>query len=182
MPDAEYWDSLFDVPLILDRMKLLRDVGTIVEFGSGYGTFTLPLAENPKNKIIAFEIEKELVRNLKEKSALQGLENIFIAEKDIIGEGTSLLSESVDYVMIFNLLHYEDPVSLLKEANRILKPGGIAGLVHWNYDPNTPRGPKMEIRPKPLQIYEWANEANFQIESNQPINLPPYHYGLIAYK
>ncbi|WP_238325570.1 class I SAM-dependent methyltransferase [Leptospira inadai] len=182
MPDVEYWDTLFDVPLILDRMKLLRNVGTIVEFGSGYGTFTLPLAANSKNRIIAFEIEKELAKNLKERSISAGFENVFAVEKDLIGEGTSLLSNSIDYVMIFNLLHSEDPVSILKEANRILRHGGIAGLVHWNYDPNTPRGPKMEIRPQPLQIYEWAKEANFHIESNQPIDLPPYHYGFLAYK
>ena len=146
MPEAEYWDSLFNASMILDRMKLLRNIGTIVEFGSGYGTFTLPLAKNPKNKIIAFEIEKELVKSLEEKSKMKGFENIFPIEKDLIGEGTSLISNSIDYVMIFNLLHHDDPAAILKEAYRILKPRGTAGLVHWNYDSNTPRGPMMEIR------------------------------------
>ncbi|GBF37142.1 class I SAM-dependent methyltransferase [Leptospira johnsonii] len=115
-------------------------------------------------------------------SLLLGLDHVHPILKDIIEEGTSFPEDFVDYVMIFNLLHYEDPVSILKEAIRILKPGRVAGLVHWNYDPNTPRGPKMEIRPKPEEIHRWAIEAGFKIGSEKPIDLPPYHYGFIAKK
>ncbi|RHX95914.1 class I SAM-dependent methyltransferase [Leptospira yasudae] len=182
MPDSEYWNSLFDIPLILERMKLLDATGTIVEFGSGYGTFTLPLARNRKNKIVAFEIESDLVQELLEKTKREGLDNILPIEKDIIGEGTSLEANSVDSVMIFNLLHHDDPIAILTEAYRILKPGGIAGLVHWNYDSKTPRGPKMEIRPKPEDMVRWAQSANFRIDSPTPIDLPPYHYGFLARK
>ncbi|AOP35270.1 methyltransferase type 11 [Leptospira tipperaryensis] len=182
MPEAEYWDTLFNVPLILERMNLLKEIGTIVEFGSGYGTFTLPLAKNHKNRILAFEIENDLVQELQEKAKREGLDHIVPIEKDIIADGTSLTPDSVDYVMIFNLLHHEDPIAILKEAHRILKPGGYAGLVHWNYDPKTPRGPKMEIRPRPEEIYNRAKETQFQIETAQPIDLPPYHYGFLARK
>ncbi|TGK43482.1 class I SAM-dependent methyltransferase [Leptospira andrefontaineae] len=182
MPEAAYWDTLFDVSLALERMDLIRINGNIVEFGSGYGTFTLPLADKNKSTILAFEIEPELVRELMEKANLYHYENISVRERDIVASGTGLEGNSVDYVMIFNLLHHEDPVSILKEAFRILKPRGIAGLMHWNYDPNTPRGPKMEIRPKPDEIYSWAIKAGFKIDSEKPIDLPPYHYGFIATK
>ncbi|EMJ99199.1 MULTISPECIES: class I SAM-dependent methyltransferase [unclassified Leptospira] len=182
MPEAAYWDTLFDVPLILERMDLLLVEGNIIEFGSGYGTFTLPLAEKNKSSILALEIEPELVRDLKEKAELMDHKGISVLERDIISSGTGLKENSADYVMIFNLLHYEDPVSILKEAFRILKPRGVAGIVHWNYDPNTPRGPKMEIRPKPEDIHRWAIEAGFKIGSEKPIDLPPYHYGFIAKK
>ncbi|MCG6192353.1 methyltransferase domain-containing protein [Leptospira sp. FAT2] len=182
MPEAAYWDTLFNVPLILDRMKVVETEGEIVEFGSGYGTFTLFLAGKTHNRIFAFEIEGELVLDLHEKASLFDFANILPVERDIIASGTGLEENSVGYVMIFNLLHHDDPVSILKEAYRILKPGGNAGLVHWNYDSSTPRGPKMEIRPKPESIYTWAKEAGFQIESTNPIDLPPYHYGFLAQK
>ena len=182
MPEAAYWDTLFDVPLILDRMQLFQVTGEIVEFGSGYGTFTLPLAEINKNKIHAFEIESELVKNLAERASSFGYMNISAIERDIVALKTGLSENSIEYVMIFNLLHHEDPVSILREAFYILKPSGKAGLVHWNYDPATPRGPKMEIRPKPEDIYRWAVEAGFKIGSEKPIDLPPYHYGFIATK
>ncbi|PJZ24277.1 methyltransferase type 11 [Leptospira hartskeerlii] len=182
MPEADYWDSLFDLPLVLERMDLLETKGRIVEFGSGYGTFTLPLAEKNQSEIIAFEIEKDLVLDLEKKALSLGLDHVHPIQKDIIEEGTSFPESFVDYVMIFNLLHHEDPTSILKEAFRILKPRGIAGLMHWNYDPNTPRGPKMEIRPKPEYIYQKAIESGFKIGSEKPIDLPPYHYGFIAKK
>ncbi|NQU11895.1 class I SAM-dependent methyltransferase, partial [bacterium] len=40
MPEEAYWESLFDVPLILDRLGMDARLGDVVEFGCGYGTFT----------------------------------------------------------------------------------------------------------------------------------------------
>jgi len=87
----------------------------------------------------------------------------------------------VDYVMLFNILHAENPVNLLREAWRILAPGGHTGIIHWNYDPETPRGPPMAIRPRPENCLLWIKEAGFVIEKKH-INLPPYHYGILARK
>ncbi|MGJ4751773.1 class I SAM-dependent methyltransferase [Leptospira kmetyi] len=163
-------------------MKVFEAKDDIVEFGSGYGTFTLPLAERTHNRILAFEIETNLVLKLNEKIKRSKLSNIFSIERDIVALGTGLENNSVGYVMIFNLLHHDDPNSILKESYRILKHGGTAGLVHWNYDSSTPRGPKMEIRPKPENMCVWAKEIGFRIESSIPIDLPPYHYGFLAQK
>jgi hypothetical protein len=44
------------------------------------------------------------------------------------------------------------PEGLLREAYRILSHGGRLGIMHWNYDPATPRGPSMDIRPGPEQF------------------------------
>ena len=38
---------------------------------------------------------------------------------------------------------------LLREARRVLEPGGLLGVMHWNYDPATPRGPSMDIGSPP---------------------------------
>ncbi|MDP3143663.1 MAG: class I SAM-dependent methyltransferase, partial [Candidatus Omnitrophota bacterium] len=85
--------------------------------------------------------------------------------------------ESVDYAMLFNILHLENPVGLLRETERILKKGGKVGITHWNYDPTTPRGPSMDIRPKPEQCIEWAGKAGFA--DPQQFDLKPYHYGIV---
>jgi ubiquinone/menaquinone biosynthesis C-methylase UbiE len=49
---------------------------------------------------------------------------------------------------VFNILHAEKPEELLKESYRILKPDGKLSVIHWNYDPETPRGPPITIRPR----------------------------------
>jgi len=73
--------------------------------------------------------------------------NITFVKRDFVADGTGLADQSVDYVMLFNILHHSEPLELLNEAYRILKVGGRAGMIHWNYNPETPRGPSMDIRP-----------------------------------
>lgn len=181
MPQAGYWESLFDIPLILERMKISKDLNSVVEFGSGYGTFTIPVAEMIKGTIFAFDLEKEMIGFLQARADKSKLKNIVIEQRDLIETGTGLPGNSIDYVMLFNILHHENPSEILRESERILKPSGILGLVHWNYDSKTPRGPKMEIRPRPENLLTLAKKANFTINSNS-IDLPPYHYGIIGNK
>ena len=99
--------------------------------------------------------------------------------RDVMAEGSGLQNESVDYVMLFNILHAEEPEKLLKEAYRILRSNGKLGIIHWNYG-KTPRGPPMEMRAKPKQCIKWAKNVGF----NNPIkyDLKPYHYGIVLIK
>lgn len=82
--------------------------------------------------------------------------------------------------MLFNILHGETPAKILAEAYRILKPKGTAAIIHWNHDPTTPRGPPMEIRFRPEQLIQKANETGFKLKKK--LNLRPYHYGLVMKK
>ncbi len=59
---------------------------------------------------------------------------------------------------------------------------GLVGIIHWNYDPETPRGPEMNIRPRPEQCRQWAEQAGFKITGDGIIDLPPYHYGMALKK
>jgi predicted methyltransferase len=70
----------------------------------------------------------------------------------------------------------------MKEALRVLKPNGMLAVIHCNYDPTTPRGPALEIRPRPEQCIAWGVEAGFSFSAKNRYNLPPYHYGLLFKK
>jgi hypothetical protein len=61
-----------------------------------------------------------------------------------------------------------------------LKPDGKLGVIHWNYDPETPRGPPMEIRPKPEECIKWVEGVGFKFKSQH--NLKPHHYGIVLLK
>jgi len=54
---------------------------------------------------------------------------------DFIYKRSGLENESLDYAMLFYILHAEKPEELLKEAYRILTPEGKLGVIHWNSDP-----------------------------------------------
>lgn len=179
MPDAHYWESLFDVPLILSRMQVNGGTGDVGEVGCGYGTFTIAAARLIRGRILAIDIDPQMTEAVANRARAEGLRNVETIVRDIADEGTGLLEHSVDYVMLFNILHHENPGQLLAEARRILKPGGLVGCIHWNYDTPTPRGPSLEIRPRPEQMQQWILESGFALRGSR-IDLPPYHYGWIG--
>jgi predicted methyltransferase len=120
-----------------------------------------------------------MIAATRRKAEAAGLANIRLYLRDVIADGTGLPDSSMDYVLLFNILHAAQPGTLLTEAFRILRPGGLAGIMHWNYDPTTPRGPSMDIRPRPEQCRAWAEQAGFRLGRPERIDLPPYHYGIV---
>ncbi|MBI2422964.1 MAG: class I SAM-dependent methyltransferase [Candidatus Hydrogenedentes bacterium] len=180
MPEEAMWADFFDPPRILELLGLGTEIRDIVEFGCGYGTFTLPAARMIQGTVHALDIEAEMLEATRIKAAAAGLKNVQLHQRDFIANGCGLAAESIDYAMLFNILHVENPVALLHEAKRILAPGGRAGIIHWNHDPATPRGPSMAIRPRPAQCIEWVLCSGLELPKPSIIDLPPYHYGLVA--
>jgi ubiquinone/menaquinone biosynthesis C-methylase UbiE len=180
MPDEKLWEEFFDVEKILKVMKIDNNIIDVAEFGSGYGTFTIPASKVINGRIYALDIEPEMINRVTARAQDENLNNIQPMLHDFVCESSGLEDESVDYVMLFNILHAKNPEILLKEAYRILKPEGKLGIIHWNFDPETPRGPPMEIRPKTEQCIHWTVEIGFKLEKRH--NLEPHHYGLVFTK
>ncbi len=182
MPDDEMWSGFFDPVDILGVFGLDRGVQDLVEFGCGYGTFTLAAAGIATGCVYALDIEPEMVRVVQQKCRDAGIDNVQTTMHDFVVDGTGLADNSMDAALLFNILHHEEPVALMKEALRVLKPNGRLAVMHWNYDPTTPRGPAMEIRPRPEKCIEWGRTAGFRFSEQNLYDLPPYHYGLLFVK
>lgn len=179
MPDESTWTDFFDAEEILGKLGLSSSCADVVEFGCGYGTFTIPAARTISGTVHALDIEPEMTQATEAKARQAGLQNIKTHLCDFAAEGTGLRSASMEYAMLFNILHTEHPEVLLKEAFRVLKPSGLLAIIHWNYDPTTPRGPSMEIRPHPEQCRDWAIEEGFRLLPPGIVELPAYHYGMV---
>jgi len=182
MPEEEMWTGFFDPAKVFAIFGFDRGVQDLVEFGCGYGTFTLAAAGIATGTVHALDIEPEMVDVVRQKIDEAGIANVKTEVRDFVAAGTGLPDNSNDAALLFNILHHEEPVSLMKEAFRILKPNGRLAVIHWNYDPATPRGPAMEIRPRPEQCIEWGRKAGFRFNEHNRYNLPPYHYGLLFRK
>ena len=180
MPEKDVWEGFFNPAEVLHTMGLNAAVNDVAEFGCGYGTFTIPAAKIIKGQIYAIDIDSQMADMTKQAAEKEELKNVVTIVRDFVEKGTGLDGESVDYVMLFNILHIENPTALLQEANRILRQGGRLGIVHWNYDSRTPRGPSMDIRPKPQQCIEWASAVGFN--NAEQFDLKPFHFGIILRK
>ena len=180
MPDEELWEGFFKPGEILKKMGLTDNIVNAADLGCGYGTFTIPAAKMINGRVYAIDIEPEMVKITEQKAKLEDLSNVETILRDFISQGSGLEDESVDYVILSNILHLEEPEKLLREAYRILSPKGKLVIIHWNYDPTTPRGPPMEIRPTPEKCINWAISSGFK----NPVkyDLKPYHYGIVLDK
>lgn len=179
MPVEEYWESFFDASCIVRKLDCAASVLGLVEFGCGYGQFTLPGARIAKGPIFALDIEPDMVTTVGRKAREEGLGNVSVELRDFVEHGTGRPDASVDYAMLFNILHIEGPVGLLKEARRILVPGGKVGIIHWRSDIETPRGPSLEIRPKPQECCAWGDAAGLTLVRSEPLSCCSYHFGLV---
>lgn len=178
MPDEAYWETLFDIPLVLKRLGVGRETGDVVELGCGYGTFTLPVAGKISGTLRTFDIEQTMVERTGQRASDAGLGNVFAEVRDVAVNGFGAPDASQDACLLFNILHCDQPKVLIEEAARVLRPGGRLLVIHWRPDPTTPRGPSMEIRPRPEQVIAWVGATGAFDASAPTIDLPPWHYGL----
>ncbi len=180
MPPEEKWATFFNPGETLKQLGLGCGIKDVADFGCGYGTFTIPAAQIISGKIYALDIEPEMVKAVEQKAKGRGLNNVVAILRDFVQEGSGLKDSSVDFVFLFNILHAENPIDILKEAYRILKRGGKAGIIHWKWDEKIGDGPFLEILPKPEQIKQWAKDVGFHFESQ--MDLKPYHFGILMRK
>ncbi len=182
MPEEDTWAGFFDPQTTLQQLGLTAAICDVVDFGCGYGTFTIPAAQLVSGTVYTLDIDPQMLDHAKTCADAEGLANVQFIERDFIADGSGLADGIADYVMLFNILHPERPVELLYEARRNLRDGGVLGIIHWKFDAATPRGPDMAFRPRPEQICQWVEEAGFEPSREGIVDLAPHHYGLAVRK
>lgn len=178
MPGEAMWESFFSPTATLEMLGLTPECMDTVEFGCGYGTFTIPAAKLISGTVFSLDIEPDMIAATDARASREGLGNVQTITRDFAADGSGLADASVDYAMLFNILHCEWPRELLAESYRVLRPGGRLGVLHWRSDIPTPRGPSLDIRPTPEQCIAWAESVGFVCSAEGIVLIPPYHFGI----
>ncbi|MHB8118545.1 MAG: class I SAM-dependent methyltransferase [Methanothrix sp.] len=98
---------------------------TVLDVGCGSGTFSLAIAKmvGESGKVIAVDVQEEMLQILRKKAAQQGLESRIVTHKsdpDRIG-----ISEKVDFALAFYMVHeVPNAEAFLKEIASVLKSKG----------------------------------------------------------
>jgi SAM-dependent methyltransferase len=178
MPEETYWETLLNVPLILDRLGIDARLNDVCELGCGYGTFTIPVARRISGTLTTCDIEPDMVRRTLDRCRQAGLSNVACGLRDVMVDGFGVAANSQDACLMFNILHAEQPVALLAQAAGTVRVGGCVVAIHWRYDGTTPRGPSLDIRPRPEDVVRWGRQTGFLEAEGETIDLPPWHYGI----
>ena len=149
---------------LLKRLGIRRNQ-TVLDFGCGYGTFTIPVARivGKYGKVYALDKDGEALSTLMKKAMLAGLTNIERMETSGIPE-VELADATIDGALLFDVFHsyyfpeIEDRKKLLAEIHRVMKPYAFLAISVW---PNL-------LEP---EIEDEINGANFDLEKEVTITL-----------
>jgi SAM-dependent methyltransferase len=132
-----------------ERTDLLLDflVGlqprTVADIGAGTGYFSLPLAARlPESRVLAVDIQPEMLRMLADRAKRQGLTNVDFIQGQVADP--ALPVNAVDLVFIVDAYHeFSHPREMMLGIVASLAPGGRVVLVEY-------RGEDRSVPIKPL--------------------------------
>lgn len=154
--DADQWAKVFDDPerdawqqpdRVIAALELQPGM-TVADVGAGTGYFAVRLARAvPRGKVIATDIEHDMVRYLRERAGREGLANL---EAKLTPVDDPQLA-GVDRVLVVDVWHHlSDRVGYAKKLGAALRPGGWIAVVDFKLDAKV--GPPKQHRLPPDAI------------------------------
>ncbi len=155
----------------------------VADLGAGTGAYTIAAAKEVggAGRVIAIEVQKDLLINIKNAASQSGISNIEVMWGDIERHlKTKIKEHTVDAVIVANVLfQVEDIDGTILEIKRILKTGGRVLVVDWkeSYGGMGPQSSQIFSYDVARKIFA---ENNFSFLKN--IEAGDHHYGFIVKK
>ena len=171
-PDRDQWQK---PDQIMDALGIAEG-SLVADLGAGGGWFTIRLARRvlPNGIVYAEDIQPQMIEAVTRRMQLEGLTNVMA----VLGTANDpRLPTGIDAVLIVDAYHeMEDPVALLKNVARSLKPQGRIGIVDFNPGGGGP-GPEPEERVDPQAVINAAAAAGLQLSARAAV--PPFQFLLV---
>lgn len=129
-----------EAPSLLLKALKLKPGMTVVDLGAGSGYLTFPMAKmvSPGGKVLAVDIQPEMLAIIKQKSERLGVKNVV----PVLGTITdpNLKPKSVDLILLVDVYHeFDHPYEMTAKMVNALRPGGRLVLVEYRgEDPSVP--------------------------------------------
>src|SRR3989344_1918040 len=165
-------DTGFFNPQEIHQHLKIHEGMQIADFGSGSGEIAVMMAKlvGPEGRVTAIDVLSTAIESVQARAKAAGLENVIPVRANLeVPNGSGLSDSSQDAVVAANILWQSpEPSAILREAARILKPGGTILAVEWKT--------KLSVE----KLTALIQEANLQVGETFPAGT--FHYGLLAKK
>ena len=175
-PDRDQWQP---PELIMDDLKI-ADGAIVADLGAGGGWFTFRLARRVGPGIVyAVDVQPQMIDAIQRHAERENLFNV----RTILGTADDpKLPRGIDAALIVDAYHEmacaarpscEEPVALLRNVARTLKPQGRLGVLDFYPGQGGP-GPAPDERVDPRAVIKAAAAAGLQLLTDKPV--PPFQY------
>ncbi len=160
------------------QLKLTAGM-TVCDMGCGNGFWTLPMAQDvgPEGRVLAVDIQAEMLDKLRSRAGKQNLDNI----EPILGavDDPNLPAGKVDLLLMVDVYHeFSHPESMLWGIRRSLSPQGVVALLEYREeDPEVPIKPLHKMSKRQIMKEYTRNGFKLVREYNQ---LPWQHLMFFA--
>ena len=151
--------------------------GAAVDIGCGPGYWTIPMARlmGATGRTYAVDLEESMLAAL--RTRLKAVPKLEVKVLRSTEDHLPLPARSVDFAFLACVLHELDGPGTLREAARVLRPGGVLGIVEWKKKRQVD-GPPYRIRLSPKKAAEVLDAGGF--DSEKAFEAGPHHYGITA--
>jgi len=171
-PDRDQWQKSEQ---IMDALGI-ADGSVVADLGAAGGWFTLRLARRvgPNGVVLAEDIQPVMLEAIGQRVQSENLRNVRL----VLGTPSDpRLPKGLDAALIVDTYHeMDDPVTLLRNVARSLKPQGRLGVVDFKPGGGGP-GPAPDQRVDPQAVIKAASAAGLDLISREEI--PPFLFLLV---
>lgn len=154
-PEREQEEGL---SLLVESLKLTPGM-VVADIGAGSGVISVRMARQigPDGKVMAVDIQREMLQALEVKCKGLGVPNV----QGVLGTNRSpnLDDESIDLAIMVDVYHeFDFPYEMLQAISRSLKPGGRVAFVEYRKEDPT----------IPIKEVHKMTEAQVKLEASVP--------------
>jgi ubiquinone/menaquinone biosynthesis C-methylase UbiE len=172
---ADQWAPVFDDPKrdawqqperVVDYLALAPGM-TVADIGAGTGYFEKRLSDavGPSGKVLALDVEPDMVRYMRERAAREGTANV--EPRVVPFDDPQLPAGSVDRILIVDTWHHvQDRDAYAAKLAAALKPDGFLLIVDFTLD--SPIGPAKSHRLAPEVVAAELNKGGLHAAVLEP--------------
>ncbi|MFM7162018.1 MAG: PVC-type heme-binding CxxCH protein, partial [Planctomycetaceae bacterium] len=155
---------------------------TVADIGAGSGVITVLMAKQvlPGGRVVAVDVQQEMLDLLADKLKVQQVENVDL----LLGTAKSprLDPESIDLALMVDVYHeLEFPYEMLLELSRAMKPGGRVVFVEFRLeDPDVPI--KLVHKMSQAQVKRELSPPELQLRFKENIGVLPWQHVVVFEK